>query len=385
MPARLTPGDRRLFLVAGGVFVVLITVSAVLTGGTGNATEEPTTYSAASRGAKAAYLFLEEAGYRVERFEQPVYELPAGPGVTLIIADPESAPTIEERGRIRRFIEDGGRVIATGVPGSLFLPERRVTRDDVAGITWKSVSAVSPAVVTRAASAITIAPQSFWESGTDVLTLYADERPRVIQYRFGAGDAIWWASPTPLTNAGIREPGNLEFFLACLGPPGQRILFGESFHGYLRTRSASVTRTPLTGLAAQLGLFAAAVLFTFSRRSGPLVPLFVERRLSPLEFVRTLGSLYQRAGAAPIAVDIAYQRFRFALASRLGMAGNAPADDLERASRERWTLDRDFGDVLRACEAADSKLTAPQALKLNQSLHDYATQLELYRKGEIKN
>jgi len=389
MPGRLTPGDRRLFLIAGGVFVALIAVSAVLTGGASNATEIATTYSAGSRGAKAAYLLLEESGYRIERFEQAFRELPDGTDATLIIADAESAPTIEDRAAVRRFIEDGGRVIATGVSGSLFLPERHVQADGVSGLTWAQVPAVTPAAITRAAAAITLAPQAYWEPGTSVLPLYADDNARVVSYRFGTGEVIWWASATPLTNAGIREPGNLEFFLSCLGSPATRILWDESTHGHVRTVSVSVIRSPLTALAVQLGLFAAAILFTFSRRSGPLVPAPVERRLSPLEFVRTLGALYQRAGAATVAVDITYQRFRFALAARLGMANNASADDLERASRERWRLDAQFGEVLRACETLDARMTANEALRLNRALYDYAATLELFAKtnlqSEIKN
>ncbi len=378
MPPRLTPGDRRLFLVAGGAFVLLIAVSAVLTGGVGNTAEQATTYSAGSRGAKAAYLFVEESGYSVERFERPIRELPPGTGMTLVVADPERAPTIEERAGIRRFIEEGGRVVATNVSGSLFLPERRVIPDAVSGITWKEVRAVSPSAVTRSARAITLAPQSYWDASSFALPLYADANPRVIQYRYGSGDVIWWASATPLTNAGIREAGNLDFVLACLGTPGRHILWDESFHGHVSLTPSAIIFSPLTGLAIQIGLLASAVLLTFSRRSGPLVPQFVERRLSPLEFVRTLGSLYQRAGAAPVAVDIAYQRFRFALTGRLGLAGNSPADDIERASRARWRLDKDFGDVLRACEATDSKLTAAEALALSRSLYDYASKMELY-------
>ena len=101
-------------------------------------------------------------------------------------------------------------------------------------------------------------------------------------------------------------------------------------------------------------LFAVAVLLTYSRRSGPLVPSVVDRRLSPLEFVRTLGSLYQRAGAASVAVDAAYQRFTFALGRRLGLAGRVSPEELERAVRDRWKIDADFGETLRGLRARPS-------------------------------
>ena len=74
MPARLTPGDRRLFLIAGAVFLVLVTASLILIGGDSDTSETPTTYSTASSGAKASYLLLESSGYSVQRWERSIRE-----------------------------------------------------------------------------------------------------------------------------------------------------------------------------------------------------------------------------------------------------------------------------------------------------------------------
>ena len=54
MPARLTSGDRRLFLTAAAVFLILVTVSVILIGGAGDTSETPTTYSTGSGGAVSA-------------------------------------------------------------------------------------------------------------------------------------------------------------------------------------------------------------------------------------------------------------------------------------------------------------------------------------------
>ena len=265
--------------------------------------------------------------------------------------------------------------------GSVFLPERHVAPDPVAGLTWQRLPAKAPTAITRAAPEITIAPRAYWESDAFAITLYGSgDRDRVIEYPYRGGRIMWWAAATPLTNAGIREPGNLEFLLASIGDRNRRVLWDESFHGFRHASAVPIGMWPLAGLAVQATLFAVAVLLTYSRRSGPLVPSVVDRRLSPLEFVRTLGSLYQRAGAASFAVDAAYQRFTFALGSRLGLTGRASAEDLERAVRDRWKVDADFGEVLRACERAraDPDLPASDALKLTRSLNDYAAALSLF-------
>jgi Domain of unknown function (DUF4350) len=386
MPGSLTPGDRKLLLAAVAGSLLLITVTSTLSPSGGPATESPTTYSAGSGGAKAIYLLLGAAGYPVTRWEQSLRDLPGDANATLILADPQGAPTIDEKAALRQFIGRGGRVIATGVSGAFFLPEHRVTADPIAGMTWRRMSSRSPSFITRAAPDITLAPQASWDNDSSVLPLYGDvddmSRVRVIKADVGSGEVIWWASATPLTNAGVREPGNLEFVLACFGDTHRPILWDEYFHGYHRARSGSLLESPFTWAALHLALAAAAVLLTYSRRSGPIVAPAAESRLSPLEFVRTLGFLYQRAGAASVAVDIAYQRFRYRLTRRLGITGAASADELARVVRARAAIDDPaFGDLLRACASAreDPQLGAAAALTLTRSLHDYAVKLDLFR------
>jgi hypothetical protein len=381
MSLDLNAGDRKILLIAGAVLLLLIVGTLLLNGGAGDAPDVPTTYSAGSNGAKAAYLLLESSGYRVTRSEQGLPALSEAAQTTLILVEPERFPTAEERGLLRQFLEGGGRVIATGPSGALFLPEHDAVPDPIGGLAWKRVTSQSPSSITRAAPEITLAPQASWTPASYAVPLYAEgDKQVVVTYRFARGEVIWWASATPLTNAGLLEPGNVEFFLACVGAKDRRrVLWDEYFHGYGRASAASARLGPLKWVFLQLGIFTGAVLVTYSRRSGPIVYPATERRLSPLEFVRTLGSLYQRAGATSVAVDISYQRFRYWLTRRVGTAGDASVDELERAVRERWHhADAAFGATLRACESArdDVDLTPRAALKLTRSLHEYTTKLE---------
>lgn len=391
MPIQLSAGDRKLFLIAGGVFLLLVSTALILAKGPDSTDEIPTTYSIGSGGAKAAYLLLKASGYRVERWEQSPSELPEAVGTTLILAEPSDAPKTEERNRLRQFVENGGRVIATGPFVGLFLPENEIVPDPMSGMTWKRISAQSPSSITHAASQITLAPQAYWKPESFALPLYGDgDKQMVVKYKSGKGEIIWWASATPLTNAGLKEPGNLEFFLACIGSePQTRILWDEYFHGYRHSLTASIQSSPVKWIFLQFALFTFAILLTYSRRSGPISIPARESRLSPLEFVRTLGALYKQANAASIVVDISYHRFRYWLTRRLGMASNAPVDELERAVSERGNFqDADFTATLRACESApyDYTLKPRAALQLVRSLDDYAAKLKLFpRSGRQKN
>jgi hypothetical protein len=381
MPLELSRGDRKVLLIAAAVLVLLIAASLILTSGAEDTSDVPSTYSAGSHGAKAAYMLLESAGYRTARWEQAPAELTNPAGSTLILAEPEAFAAAGEQAAIRRFIEAGGRVVATGTFGASFLPGPAAIPDPTEGMTWKRVPSRSPSFITRAAPDITIAPQAYWLA-PDATPLYGDDKELVVTYGAGSGDVIWWAAATPLSNAGLQEPGNLEFLLACAGvSDNRRILWDEYFHGHRRSTAVSAAMGPLRWLCLQIAVLALAALFTYSRRSGPIVLPGSERRLSPLEFVRTLGALYERAGATSVAVDISFRRFRYWLTRRLGMAGNASIDELDRAVRERWShVDPAFAATLRDCESAcaDSELTARTALRLNRSLHEYADRLELF-------
>jgi len=385
MPLKVDPKDRKLLLGAACVFVLLIAGVVVFGGEGGTKAEIPSSYSTASGGGKAAYLLLSQAGYRVERWERPLDQLPQATGKTLILAEPDEAPTREERERLKAFVSEGGRVIATGASVGTFLPENdSVPEFDVLGeIKGKKATALSPSDITRAAPEIVLAPQAHWQSYAAAYPLYGDgEHTLVVKYPYGRGEVLWWASATPLTNAGLKEPGNLEFFLACLGATKGAILWDEYIHGYRQTLGSSIAHSPAKWLALQLLLLALAVVATFSRRSGPICKPATEVRLSPLEFVQTLGGLYEHAGTASVAVDICYQRFRYWLTRRLGVASNISVADLELAVRDRWAfVDDHFVGVLRRCESAksDPYLHPPAALQLVQELDEYAVRLKLFQ------
>jgi hypothetical protein len=383
MPLKMDPKDRKLLLGAIAVFVLLIAGAAVFGGDAGAKSEIPSSYSTASGGAKAAYLLLSQAGYKVERWERPLDQLQQSAGKMLILADPEEAPTREEKDSLKAFISEGGRVIATGMFAGTFLPENESLPDVLGGAAWKKASALSPSEITRAAPEIVLAQRARWRAESPAYPLYGDgDRTLVVKYPYGHGEVLWWASATPLTNAGLKEQGNLEFFLACMGGAKGEILWDEYIHGYRQTLASSIAHSPVKWLALQLVLLGLAVVASFSRRSGPICKPASAVRLSPIEFVQTLGGLYETAGTASVAVDICYQRFRYWLTRRLGVASNISVAELEVAVRDRWSfVDDHFVAILRRCESAkgDPYLHPPAALQLVQELDEYAVRLKLFQ------
>lgn len=382
----LSSGDRKILLIAAGAFVLLIALGFLLAPSNTDS-EIATTYSTASGGAKAAFMLLQELGYRVERWEKPSSELTPDSHTVLVIADPSTVPDGRQKAAIEKFIAGGGRVITTGIVGGMFLPENSSEfNPEPKGIS-KEYDALTPSAITRAAPKIQLIPYASWSQRTAISLYGTKDDVFAAQIPHGKGDAIWLAAATPFSNAGIQLSGNLEFVLAALGDKQQtRVLFDEYVHGYGEHNSPRKRHPIALALFLQSVVLAIAVLLTFSRRSGPLRPVPPPSRLAPLEFVETLGGLYQQAHAASVAVDVYYQRFHYWITRRLGLNANATPEDIARAVRDRWDLQDDaFVERLRAAAAARYQPDLPQrqALEIVQKLHEYAVQFKLFPKEKI--
>ncbi len=386
MQLALDSGDRKLLIVAAAI-VLALALTAALAGTEGpRASIYPSSYSAASDGAKAAFLTLQSLGYKTERWLDPPLEL-TPQGSLLILADPTIIPTKDERQALGKYVESGGKILATGFRADLLLPDAAVGANDVLAMEWKEFPALFPGALTRDAGSITLVPLAKWTgTGARYVPLYGtSQSPVAVIYQLGRGEILWLAASTPLTNAGIQRPGNLELLLNFAGSPQRtRILWDEYFHGQGRSLADYFGRTPLPWGLAQLGALLALALLAFSRRSGPVHPLARESRLSSLEFIDTLGGLYQRAHAARGAVEVAYQRFRFMLARHLGMPVTASDADLEKAVRQRLARAEGLGEILQRCREAQDELDLQdgKALELVQALYSLSEVLSLQKAGE---
>jgi len=385
MPVNLSSSDRRLLLWAAAIVTVLVIALAVFSSSQ-EESDVPSTYSADSAGAKAAFLLLQQQGYKVERWEQSPNQLPANvANTTLVLASPFNPPSKQERISLQLFLSRGGRVLATGYTASLFLPQGDTAPEVFAGPAWKAFEPQLLSPLTRAGT-IRMSPGAYWRNAHSCcLVHYADgERPVVVSYKVGKGEVIWWASSVPLSNAGIGAAGNLALLLNSLGDRKDHVLWDEYFHGYRDTLSAYFSEPPLLFGLLQCLLLVGVVLLTFSRRTLPVHSVEEKSRLSPLEFVETLGGLYHRAKANHAALEVPYTRFRTIVARRLGLKTDSSADDLAGALRNRLHYKDDaLPELLRRIEAALAQDEPGEevALGLAQELNRHMQNLKLLQES----
>jgi hypothetical protein len=384
MQSGLSSTDRKLLWGAAAVaLLLLVCMAAFSPSATGQGSAVPSSYDSTSGGALAAYSLLMDLHYPVRRWEESPTNLRApGARSILILADPTDPPTSQEREALLSYVQSGGRVLFSGVSvGQFFTDASSLSPNLTPG--WKEFHANFPSSVSRAADKIVMRPLAFWGLlAESQLQLFGSPgAPVVVAWKMGQGEILWWAGATPLTNAGISQAGNVRLFLNSIDSAGMNqssiIYWDEYFHGARGTLWGYVQKTPLPWGCVQLAIFVSALLFTFSRRSGPIFTPAPVSRLSPLEFVETMGGLYQRSGAASLPIAVSYKTLRRELTRRLGLAPTIEDSELARAAHQRLGLDQQLGEVLRDASlcAKLQKLSARKALGIVQRMEGYLLQL----------
>ena len=375
--------DRRLLLWCLGIAITL----AVLTGfllprENSNDNPLPSSYLSGRHGTRAAYETLLRSNYPIERWERPLAELAAtaGPDTVVIFAEPFTRES-DDLKAVRTIVDHGGRVLATGLGGGFILPG---SANGLPKAFDFAACKLEPEGLDPLSSSgeVWMVPESTWGLGNPAhrVEYSCAGQPAVVEYGWGNGHVVWWANSTPLENGSLARANNLDLLLNSLGSrEGHHFYWDESLHGEIRSVWSYAAGPALTMLWYSLPVLALLVVFSFSRRSGPVRELPAPARATPIEFLEALGSLYRNAGAASAAVSIAWERFRRQSLNLCGLRGRTMgASELAQTIRRRFPqADADLEADLAACEeAAWSETIDPgEALKLIQKLYTHQEKL----------
>jgi len=370
--------DQRIVLGIFAAIVVLLVVFSIFSPANDDTNPLPTTYNSGSAGIKAAYLALGELGYGAERWEASPDELTNvdAAKTTLILAEPnfptENAKQVQAK--IADFLSRGGRVLATGKEGAYFLPDAKTGPP---ARLYQKLCFTTPqgqGPLARAGK-VSIADNVRWtavEPKFRVSQLCGNDAV-VVSYNYGAGGAIWWSSPMPMTNRGLKEDASLKLVLASVGGPDRRVLFDEYFHGERASLWDTAKGLPIRQIALQCAVVAVLLVLSFGRRSGPIrLPVRLPRS-SPLEFAESMGRLYKKAGATQAAVDGARRRLLKFLEEQCGVPRDvlrstpqAIVEAVQERLGGRWST---LGEHLtQAANTEHSAVTLASTLELVKAL-----------------
>ena len=386
--ASLDAKDRKLLMGCMAAVLVLAVVAAIFSRDEDRDDNPmPSTYLTGRHGARAAFEMLLASGYSIERWEQPLSDLAirADARTVVIFAEPNPA-TEEDLKAVREIVARGARVLVTGwtvgalTPGSNVRPATKFESD--CKLTPQGLDPLA------GSGEVWMNPEAEWGLGPplDRVEYNCMEAPAVVEYSEGKGKVIWWAGSTPLENGSIARGQDLNLLLNSLGSrEGHHFYWDESLHGEMRSNWYYARGPALTLLVAGLGAIGMLVIFSFSRRRGPVRDLPAPKRATPVEFLEALGSLYAEAGAAGTAVELAYERFRRKMSDACGLKGTRmSAAELGTVLRRRFpaapaALEKDLADSEEA--VTDDKLAPKKALALVQALSRDAEAPELALKS----
>jgi hypothetical protein len=382
--------DRKLMLILCGVMLVLIVGVSMLAPQSAEDDPNPTTTNSGPHGAKAAYLTIERLGINTSEWDQSLSELnealsdAQAARTTLILAEPKYDATEEKElaAQVKRFLERGGRVLATGGMGALLLPDGDVKPAGMLSSGLCHTTPEGPGPLARVGS-VEMADSAAWAGegpqyrveqrcGSDaVVVRYAVKRASGVE-----GEAIWWSSAEPLENAELKNDADLRLLMATVGD-GRDVVFDESLHGATKTLWDAAKGLPVWWLALQAALLFALLVVSFSRRRGPVRSPVLLPRSSPVEFATSMGDLYEKAAASSAATEAARRRLLRILTREAGVAQGTIEEGPEaiaEALHERlggdWSQVRDH--LREAKTAQRDKIAMGSALALVRALSEDA-------------
>lgn len=385
--------DRRIVLWMGAVILLLIVVVSVLAPNTGDDDARPTTYNTGPQGAKAAFLMLEAIGRTTSRWQRPIGELSHNDAshTTLVLAAPAYSPTDHEAiaAAVKDFLERGGRVLTTGPTGALLLPDGKV---EAPATFMTEECRTNPAGGPLAAAGrVTIIDRGAWAGKGKVEVAHrCGPDAVVVRMPVGRGEAVWWSSASPLTNAEVKADADLRLLLLSLGD-GRTVLWDESLHETVPGLWDATHGLPIWWLIAQVTLVAVLLLLSFSRRNGPLRAPATVPRSSPVEFASSMGELYEKARATTAATDAARRKLLRAVMRDAGVPQaivEAGPQAIASALKERlggdWLM---VGVHLeRENEATTESPTTREALAISRALSEDAEKIcAAARSGRVRD
>jgi hypothetical protein len=272
----------------------------------------PTTYSAASGGYKALYVWLRDLGLPIKRWEKPFVDLPPEASVLLVV-EPELGPGTGELVALEGWVRKGGTLVLAVRPPNVFLKHFDLEgglSDTGEEQGEKSQTVMfQPGPYTQGVRSISSKGHPNLKSARSEVIVHARDAfggPLAV-VRKDRGRVMVLADPILFCNKSLREGDNSRLALNLLiTHQGEgTVLVDEFHHGYGRPASAfgHFVRSRALGPLLQLGLVVLVLWAATGRRFGPPRPLMKEEGRSSMEYVSAMAQIFQRAQARAFAME----------------------------------------------------------------------------------
>jgi hypothetical protein len=303
--------------------------------------EDGSAYATQPRGAAAYAELLRRDGHRVTYLRERLDSAELDPATTIVVLD---APALDrsQLAALARFVRAGGRLVAGGADpgrGVVARPPSWTPRGP------RTALPSVPVPETRAVRSVRSAGRGgFDEPGGALLALGG--RPALLAVaQAGRGRALLLADASPLQNRLLAQADNAALGLALAGPPGRRVAFAESIHGFGRAAGLAALPARWRLALALAGLAALLWMASRGRRLGPPQDTGDEPPPARREHVDALALGLLRARDPAVALAPVQAAARAHVVRRASLGAGAP-DAAVRDAALRLGFEEDEADAL---------------------------------------
>ncbi len=350
----LHPGARTAIVVVLAIVVIEVGL-ALLDAATRGAEPSgaPSSSLSTARSGLAAYEeLLARYGHPIGHQRGALADARLDPSTTLVVLDPGNIDRAD-LANIRRFLLDGGRLVAGGdrpewllelapadIPGWTPAGDRVVTVRDPDGRAQFTVET----------------------SGTGSWVLLGGRRSLTFEPAREGGQAVFLADASPLHNERLGQADNAAFGVSLAGETRRRVVFAEGVHGYGTT--TGIAAIPFRWKVALIAVALAALLSMVAagRRLGP--PEDEARELAPPRrvYVDAVASNLARTRRPVEALAPVQGALRAAVARRAGLQPDASAAALRTAAGAQGWPDDEVEAMFVPLDRDERILAAGRAL-----------------------
>lgn len=336
---RRLPVSARVATVAVSLLIGFNLVLAgvdLATGGPPPAGPPSSSYATAPEGLAAYADLLAAYGHPVRRLRAALDDAGLDPRGTVVVADPTPLTDAENRA-LRRFVRDGGRLVAAGADVVPTLRHILPSGPQWAPAGLRSARPLAEVPEVAGISVVRAAGGGSWSDAGATMPVLGDTvatGPTTVATvaTAGAGRVIALADASPLHNDLLDEADNAAFGLAVAGERGRPVAFAEAAHGYVD--SEGLGAIPSRWRAVLAGGLAAAFVWMWSRgrRHGP--PEDAERAFPPPRraYVDAMAASLAKTREPAISAQPLQQAARRRIARRAGLPPGAGDDAVRQAA-----------------------------------------------------
>jgi hypothetical protein len=306
--------SKRQLIILGGVLAVVVLFFS-LVGGGGQVTSG-STYVRTPDGYGAWFQYMEQRGYRIDRWRKASEKLfgQAGSGETLLRVQSSlvrSSLLDGRNGALKQWVERGNTLVVLGV------------QEDVSGAPFRSE-------VSHPAGAVTVATRR--RSGVKSPLLEDRFGAVVWSQRWGKGSVVMATTPYLAANAYQGEAGNFKFLeqvITQIQPEG-KIWVDEYLHGYRDASERGKARkqdsvlgylgqTPWAPIAVQGLVFLVLMIWVGNRRFGRAETVALPEVSNSEAYIQALSGALQKSENSAYILDVVGKAELLALQQRLGL------------------------------------------------------------------